>query len=102
VSKRSKACDITPKVRAEVYKRDGYRCIICGSSYMLTVAHLVGRAQGGLAIKENLVTLEMSLHNEADNGKNTKEVKKKMREYLENLYPGFTDEQRKYNKWREK
>lgn len=99
MSKRSKACDIPKEVRIEVYQRDKC-CIICGSTYMLTVAHLVSRAQSGLGIKENVVTLCNLCHHEMDNGKNTIEVTKKVREYLERLYPEFTDEMRKYNKWR--
>jgi hypothetical protein len=68
---------------------------------MLTVAHLVGRAHSGLGIKENLYTACMLCHHKVDNGLNIIEESQKGREYLENLYPNFTDEQRKYNKWRE-
>ena len=47
MSKRSKACDITPKVRREVMERDK-RCVNCGRTNMLTIAHVyVSRAHGG-------------------------------------------------------
>ena len=100
MSKRSKACDISPKIRAEVYKRDKH-CIVCGSTWNKTVAHFISRAQSGMGIKENLVTLCILCHHEMDNGKNSLEVKEIVKKYLDGLYPNFTDEQRKYNKWRE-
>ena len=99
MSKRSKACDIPKKVREEVYKRDK-GCIICGSIHNLTIAHFISRAQSGRGIKENLVTLCTLCYHEMDNGKNSLEIKEKVRQYLEKLYPNFTDEMRTYDKWR--
>ena len=101
MSKRSKATDIPKKVREEVYLRDK-RCIICGSIYNTTCAHYISRAQSGLGIKENLITLCILCHHEMDNGKNSLEIKEKVRQYLERLYPEFTDEMRIYDKWRSK
>ena len=100
MSKRSKACDIPKEVRIEVYQRDK-GCIICGSIHNLTIAHYISRAKSGLGIKENLVTLCILCHHEMDNGKNSLEIKEKVRQYLEKLYPNFADEMRKYNKWKE-
>jgi 5-methylcytosine-specific restriction endonuclease McrA len=97
--KRSKATSIPKKVREEVYARDK-GCIICGSNYMLNCCHLVSRSHGGKGIKENLFTACALCHHEADNGKNSLEIKEKARQYLEKLYPNFTDEMRKYNKRR--
>jgi hypothetical protein len=37
-----------------------------------------------------------------DNGKNSLEIKAKVKKYLNDLYPGFTDEMRIYDKWRSK
>ena len=99
MSKRSKACNIPKKVRIEVYQRDKC-CIICGSSNALPNSHLVPRSKGGLGIKENVVTLCILCHHEMDNGKNSLEIKEKVRQYLERLYPEFTDEMRRYDKWR--
>lgn len=99
MSKRSKATDIPKSVRAEVYMRDKY-CIICGSPNGVPNAHLVPRSQSGLGIKENVVTLCPLCHHEMDNGKNSLEIKEKVRIYLNRLYPEVTDEMRKYNKWR--
>jgi len=99
MSNRTKATSIPKKVREEVYKRDK-GCIICGSHFAEPNAHLISRAKGGLGIAENVVTLCNLCHHEMDNGKNSLEIKEKVRQYLERLYPNFTDEMRKYNKWR--
>ena len=101
MSKRSKACDIPKEVRIEVYQRDK-GCIICGSHFAEPNAHLISRAKGGLGIKENVVTLCNLCHHEMDNGKNSLEIKEKVRVYLNRLYPEFTDEMRIYDKWRSK
>ena len=99
MSKRSKACDIPKEVRIEVYQRDK-GCIICNSTSNLIIAHFISRAKSGLGIKENLVALCILCHHEMDNGKNSLEIKEKVRKYLEKLYPNFTDEMRTYDKWR--
>ena len=99
MSNRTKATSIPKKVREEVYTRDK-GCIICGSTSNLTIAHFISRAQSGRGIRENLVTLCILCHHEMDNGKNSLEVKAKVKEYLYRLYPSFTDEMRTYDKWR--
>lgn len=86
-SKRTKACDITAKVRVEVLERDNHRCIFCGAYSSLTLAHFVGRGRGGLGIKENLVTLCMECHMKADQGTETVKYHEEMCEYLHRLYP---------------
>ena len=50
MSKRSKACDISPKVRQIVYDRDGGCCIICGKQGIPN-AHYISRAHGGLGVR---------------------------------------------------
>ena len=99
MSNRTKATSIPRKVREEVYARDK-GCIICGSAHNLTIAHYVSRAQSGMGTKENLVTLCILCHHEMDNGKNSLEIKAKVKKYLNDLYPDFTDEMRTYDKWR--
>lgn len=52
---------ITPKVRFEVFRRDGYRCQICGRTQAegakLVVDHIVPVARGGQSTMDNLQTL---------------------------------------------
>ena len=99
MNNRTKATSIPKKVREEVYARDK-GCIICGSTSNLTIAHFISRAQSGLGIKENVVTLCILCHHEMDNGKNSLEIKARVKKYLNDLYPDFTDEMRIYDKWR--
>lgn len=101
MNNRTKATSIPKKVREEVYARDK-GCIICNSTSNLTIAHFISRAQSGMGIRENLVALCILCHHEMDNGKNSLEIKEKVRQYLEKFYPNFTDEMRIYNKWRNK
>jgi len=68
--KRKHYTNTSKEVRLEVWERDNRHCIICGRPSMLTFAHLIGRSQGGLGIKENVVTLCAECHHELDNGKN--------------------------------
>lgn len=42
--------------RQNIFKRDGNRCVYCGSRERLTVDHVVPRAQGGRTVWNNLVT----------------------------------------------
>ena len=52
---------MTPKLRFEVLKRDGYRCRVCGRSRsegaQLEVDHIVPVSKGGKTIMSNLQTL---------------------------------------------
>ncbi|MEN2992147.1 MAG: HNH endonuclease [Bacteroidia bacterium] len=45
-----------PLTKANVFRRDGFRCVYCGSSQALTLDHVVPRSQGGDDSWENLVT----------------------------------------------
>jgi len=45
-----------PLSRANIYKRDGFHCVYCGSSRHLTVDHVIPKSQGGEDVWENLVT----------------------------------------------
>ena len=70
MSKRSKACEIPPKVKEIVWNRDNQRCISCGIWVPKTFAnaHFIKRSQGGLGIPENIVTLCSKCHYEEDFG----------------------------------
>lgn len=47
----------TSRIRAHVFKRDGYRCRRCGSNKGLTLDHIVPKAAGGTNAIRNLQTL---------------------------------------------
>lgn len=48
---------IPPGIRAAVLDRDGHRCYYCGSTYNLTIDHIIPVAKGGTSTIENLRTL---------------------------------------------
>lgn len=48
---------ISPGIRAAVLDRDGHRCSYCGSTYDLTIDHIIPVAKGGTSNIENLRTL---------------------------------------------
>ena len=72
MSKRSKACEFTPKVRRAIKDRDRGRCIFCSllgnSGYPATqIMHYVGRAQGGLGVEKNGALGCVYHHQQLDN-----------------------------------
>lgn len=67
-SRRSKATDISQKVKNKVWERDNHCCILCGSPYAMPNAHYISRANGGLGIEQNIVTLCHDCHSKFDNG----------------------------------
>ncbi len=99
-SRRTKACEISPKAREEVEKRDGYRCIFCGSFNARGEAHFVNRSQGGLGVPENIITVCRNCHREMDNGKNTILFRSIAEEYLKSIYPEWDKSKLVFNKWR--
>jgi 5-methylcytosine-specific restriction endonuclease McrA len=101
-SKRSKACDISPKVRKEVLERDGHRCIICGANYGLQIAHYISRGRLGLGIPQNLATMCVSCHFQMDNGKYHKELQECVREHLKAHYEDWDESKLTYSKWKER
>ena len=98
MSKKSKACDISSKVRAEVVDRDGGRCIICGDR-QIQIAHFVPRARGGLGIPQNLACMCYICHFQFDNGSYRKEIGKAFEGYLKERYPDWDKEKLIYTKW---
>jgi hypothetical protein len=87
VSERTKWTSISNQTRKEVLERDGNRCIICGTTRMLTLAHVfVNRSHGGKGCKENLVCLCIRHHDILDNplGEKENEFSKKIEEYCKN------------------
>lgn len=85
-SKRSKACDISQKVKQTVWERDNHCCIVCGNPYAMPNAHYISRAHGGLGIEQNIVTLCQNCHFAYDNSAQRPYLKKYIKEYLQKVY----------------
>ena len=98
-SKRSKACDITKKVKDIVWQRDGERCVVCGSRYAMPNSHFIRRSQGGLGIPENIVTMCQRCHNMYDQGSDRREIEAFVERYLRSIYPNWDKEKLVYKKW---
>ena len=100
-SRRSKATDITSKVKRIVYDRDEGRCIICGRQGYPN-SHYISRAKGGLGIPENIVTMCIECHNNYDNGSDLElknYIKDRTKEYLKRQYTSWNEENLYYKKY---
>lgn len=105
-SKRAKACAISRKVKQRVAERDSIDgwpcCILCGSPNGLPEAHYISRANGGLGIEENIVTLCRRCHDRYDNSRSKDEheaIKELIREHLKSKYPDWDESKLRYQKY---
>jgi len=96
-SKRSLATKITPDVRMDVKVRDRNVCIVCGSSSLIELHHLIEKSRLGMGVVNNLMCL-CKLHRRQLHDGNAY-VKALVRDYMNTLYPEVTDNERKYRKW---
>lgn len=97
--KRTKALDITPKVKQRVWERDNYQCIVCGSPYAMPNAHYIARSHSGLGIEQNIVTLCQVCHHNYDNTADRGIYKDRIRNYLMEQYPEWDEDDLIYRKW---
>ena len=96
--KRTKALSIPKRVKDAVWKRDGGCCVLCGSPRAQPNAHYISRAQGGLGIEQNIVTLCSDCHRQYDQTADRAEIRLDLREYLESKYPDWDESQLIYQK----
>ena len=99
-SARAKALDIPTKVKKRVWERDGQQCILCGNHEAMPNAHAIPRAQGGLGIEENVVTLCIRCHDALDHSTARKTLYAKVVAYLRGKYPDWDGIEKTYSKWR--
>lgn len=95
--KQTKATNIPPKVKTAVYDRDKGRCIICGQLGD-PVAHYISRAQGGLGVEQNIVTLCWMCHQTYDQSPKRVEYRQYIRQYLKQKYPDWNENDLIYRK----
>jgi len=107
MGKRSKACDISEKVKQNVWERDNHCCVVCGETNAMPNAHYISRAKGGLGTERNIVTLctqftQNKCHFNFDNGtgKEKEFIKGIIKEYLQSKYKDWNEKDLYYDKWK--
>lgn len=104
---RTKELAIPRKVKVAVAARDSCQrwpcCILCGKPaptrwpLAFSCAHYISRAQGGLGIEENILTLCPTCHREYD-GERRRELRPILERYLREHYPGWDESKLTYTK----
>ena len=97
MNKRTKALQIPPRVKRIVYERDGGHCVLCGAPGD-PVAHYISRAQGGLGIEENVVTLCGECHRRYDQTADRAWMRDRIAAYLRGQYPDWEEGNLVYHK----
>lgn len=95
------ACDISLAVRKAVMERDEGRCIVCGSTKGIQIAHYISRARMGMGIPQNLACMCHLCHMAYDQGHLHNEVKEIFSTYLKDHYDGWNEEDLVFRKGRE-
>lgn len=96
-SKRSQATDIPKSVKDTVWERDGRMCIFCGSPFAFPEAHICSRAQGGLGVEKNIITVCRRCHNLLDQSPEREKMLGIAKRYLERIYGNIDESEVKYN-----
>ena len=95
--KQTKATSITPAVKRAVMERDGGLCIVCGAPGEPN-SHVIRRSQGGLGVVQNVCTMCYACHFKFDNY--DQHIRIAVFNYIKKCYPGWSEEQVKYSKYR--
>ena len=96
--RQTKATAISKDVKIAVLERDEGICINCHGAG-LPEAHFIGKAQGGLGIEENIVTLCRECHRLYDNSEQRHEIRWKLRKHLRSKYPNWDETKLYYKKY---
>lgn len=109
MNKRTKSLAIPLEVKLAVADRDSFDgwpcCLLCGTPapvnnrLAFSNAHYISRAQGGLGVEENIVTLCPNCHiNRYDQGSEREQIRAFLRNYLIEKYPNWNEENLVYKK----
>lgn len=85
-SNRSKATDISQRVKKIVWERDNQRCIFCGSTLAMPNAHVIPRSKGGLGVEQNIVTACYECHFKMDETSERQRYIDYANSYLDRIY----------------
>lgn len=105
---RTTALGIPRGVKRAVAERDSVdgwpNCILCGrpaptdDPLAFSCAHFIGRAQGGLGIEENILTLCPKCHRQYDSTPLRLSYRPILARYLREHYDGWEENKLTYNK----
>lgn len=95
---RTKALDIPQKVKDIVWLRDNRCCVLCGNPMASPNAHFISRAQGGLGIEQNIVTLCDRCHRDYDQTAARQYIRAELRQYLSGKYDNWKEDDLIYKK----
>lgn len=105
---RTKSLGITIAVKEEVAERDSFGgypcCLVCGrpaptyNRLAFSNAHFISRAQGGLGIEQNILTLCPQCHTRYDSTEERPILRAFFKRYLQEQYPDWDEEQLTYRK----
>lgn len=100
MSKRTKALQIPPEVKRAVWERDGQCSVLSGVWVPVCCAccHFVGKAQGGLGIEQNIVTLTPEEHRKYDQTDERKAIRETLMAYLMRRYAEWDERKLYYSK----
>lgn len=106
--KDTKARDFDRKAKEAISERDSIKgwpcCVYCGAAAPAELAwsnaHYISRAQGGLGIPENGLTLCPACHRKYDQTTARPEMRGFFREYLKEHYEDWSEEALIYRKER--
>lgn len=105
---RTKSLGITIRVKEEVSERDSFDghpcCILCGTPappynrLAFSNAHYISRAQGGIGVEENILTLCPDCHHRYDQTTDREMLKPFFGRYLKEHYPDWDESKLVYKK----
>lgn len=106
--KRTKALGITIAVKEAVAERDSFEgfpcCVLCGlpapvnNRLAFACAHFINRAQSGLGVEENILSLCPDCHYRYDQTTDRAMLKPYFERYLKSHYPDWNEENLYYKK----
>lgn len=97
-SRRAKALEISQRVKRRVWERDEERCILCGNREAMPNAHYISRAQGGLGVEQNVVTLCADCHRRYDQGTERVAMRERIKKHLKERYANWDEDRLRYRK----
>lgn len=97
MNRRTKALDISPRVKKIVYARDNGLCVLCGAQGAPN-AHYISRGQSGLGIEQNVVTLCQTCHTAYDQSLQRETLKITIADYLRSKYVDWDNVRLTYQK----